>query len=466
MKKKIGIVMAIFFFTPIVLALIIYLFLTAYYARSFTFGVFVNGVYATGKTPEEVNEYLMDMKLETELVIQDKFGKVSTLSFEEIGYTYSYMEPLEELQKKQNPFLWLMRLEGNQSYTITPHGTFDEQKFEKAFESLETIKKASDKNNIVVEIVKNENGYELLDTTANLLDKEKSRQCIEEALKKGVYFIDLTESDCYEEFDYTSQMEDTLALYQKIERFTAGKITYLFDGKEIVVDKAVTSDWILLDENGGFVYDELGELVLDEKVIPAYVEGLAEEFDTVNRDREFLATRGETVIVPAGTYGNKLDRKKEVEYLTEAFLAKRVEEHEPIYSQRAWGSGTNDIGDTYIEVDLTQQKLYYYENGVQKINTDVVTGNTSRRNGTPQRACYVYFMQKNRVLRGADYATPVDYWMAVYGNIGIHDATWRGKFGGTIYKTNGSHGCINTPYKEVSKLYGMVEIGTPVMIFY
>lgn len=466
MKKKIGIIVAIFFFTPVVLALIIYLFLTAYYANSFVFGVFVNGVYATGKTPEEVNEYLMDMRQETELVIQDKFGEASTLSFEEIGYTYSYMEPLKELQKKQNPFLWLMHLEGNQTYTITPNGTFDEQKFEEAFENLETIKNASNKNNIVVEIVKNENGYELLDTTANLLDKEKSRQCIAEALKNGIYYVDLTDADCYEEVDYTSQMEETLALYRKIERFTAGEITYLFDNKEVVVDKAVTSEWILVDENGEFVYDDLGELVLDEKAIPEYIKELAWQFDTVDKDREFAATRGEIVIVPAGTYGNKLDQKKEAEYLKEAFLAKRVEEHEPIYSQRAWGRGENDIGDTYIEVDLTEQKLYYYENGVQVINTDVVTGNTSRRNGTPQKACYVYFMQRNRVLRGEDYATPVDYWMAVYGNIGIHDATWRSKFGGSIYKTNGSHGCINTPYKEVSKLYGMVEIGTPVMIFY
>ena len=67
---------------------------------------------------------------------------------------------------------------------------------------------------------------------------------------------------------------------------------------------------------------------------------------------------------------------------------------------------------------------------------------------------------------GEDYRTPVSYWMAVYGNIGIHDATWRGKFGGSIYKTNGSHGCINTPMKAVSQLYEMVEEGTPVIMFY
>jgi lipoprotein-anchoring transpeptidase ErfK/SrfK len=95
-----------------------------------------------------------------------------------------------------------------------------------------------------------------------------------------------------------------------------------------------------------------------------------------------------------------------------------------------------------------------------------VTGNTSLGRGTPQKVCYVYYKQRNRVLRGEDYETPVSYWMAVYGNIGIHDASWRSKFGGSIYKSSGSHGCINTPTNIVSQMYDMVEVGTPVIIFY
>ena len=69
------------------------------------------------------------------------------------------------------------------------------------------------------------------------------------------------------------------------------------------------------------------------------------------------------------------------------------------------------------------------------------------------------------MLRGEDYATPVSYWMAVYGNIGIHDATWRRKFGGSIYKTGGSHGCINTPYANAKMIYENVSIGTPVIVY-
>ena len=115
---------------------------------------------------------------------------------------------------------------------------------------------------------------------------------------------------------------------------------------------------------------------------------------------------------------------------------------------------------------MTNQMMYYYEKGELIIQTPVVTGNTRLRRGTPTGTNYVYNKQRNRVLRGADYASPVKYWIPVKGAVGIHDASWRSEYGGEIYKSNGSHGCINTPLEEVSKLYDMVEIGTPCVMFY
>ncbi len=110
--------------------------------------------------------------------------------------------------------------------------------------------------------------------------------------------------------------------------------------------------------------------------------------------------------------------------------------------------------------------MYYYEDGELILDTDVVTGNTGRRMGTPQGINFVYAKERNRTLRGADYASFVKYWMPVKGNVGIHDASWRARFGGQIYKTNGSHGCINTPSDVMSQLYEMAEVGTPVIMFY
>lgn len=212
----------------------------------------------------------------------------------------------------------------------------------------------------------------------------------------------------------------------------------------------------------------MGKPYLDEKLMQEMVEELAEHLNTVGKPRSFRATRGVTVTVETGTYGCKIDEDEELAHLYAAVPSGRVETRTPVYKQVSYTGidGLDDIGSTYIEVDMTDQMMYYYVNGRQELSTPVVTGNTSLGRGTPQKVCYIYFKQRNRVLRGEDYATPVSYWMAVYGNIGIHDATWRRKFGGSIYKTGGSHGCINTPFDEVSKLYDMAEVGTPVIIFY
>ena len=115
---------------------------------------------------------------------------------------------------------------------------------------------------------------------------------------------------------------------------------------------------------------------------------------------------------------------------------------------------------------MSAQKLYYYVNGQLSMESDVVTGNLARGNGTPAKLCDVYFKQRNRTLRGPNYATFVNYWMAVSGHIGIHDATWRSKFGGEIYKTAGSHGCVNVPKSLAADLYEVVEVGTPCIMYY
>ena len=114
-------------------------------------------------------------------------------------------------------------------------------------------------------------------------------------------------------------------------------------------------------------------------------------------------------------------------------------------------------------MDIGQQKMFYYRDGELYLETDVVTG---KNNATREEVCYVYGKQKNRVLRGPGYASPVKYWMPVSGGIGIHDSSWRSKYGGDIYIKNGSHGCINTPLEIVEQMYEVMEVGTPCILYY
>lgn len=128
-----------------------------------------------------------------------------------------------------------------------------------------------------------------------------------------------------------------------------------------------------------------------------------------------------------------------------------------------------NIGKTYIEIDISDQKMKYYKNNKKVLSTDVVTGKDS----TPTVTGIFDIYQKayNYTMRGYDPITKVltyeshsDYVLKFYEAYYIHDATWRSKFGGDIYKKDGSHGCVNTPYQKAKILYNKVELHTPVLV--
>lgn len=120
-----------------------------------------------------------------------------------------------------------------------------------------------------------------------------------------------------------------------------------------------------------------------------------------------------------------------------------------------------------MEIDYTKQHMWYYENGKLVVESDVVTGNISRNNGSPDGVFKIVYKDSPAVLKGEDYESDVTYFMPFAYNVGIHDASWRnGKFGGEIYKTSGSHGCINAPLEVAQKIFEKIKVGTPVIAFY
>ena len=101
------------------------------------------------------------------------------------------------------------------------------------------------------------------------------------------------------------------------------------------------------------------------------------------------------------------------------------------------------------------------------LETDFVSGNMSKPDCiTPPGVFGLTYKTRNAVLRGANYETPVNYWMPFNGNVGMHDATWRSSFGGTIYLTSGSHGCVNLPLNMAAAIYEYMSTGFPIVCYY
>lgn len=450
-----------------------YLAIGFYYLDGFAFGTWVNGLYCTGKSVEVMSEELLNQYDDSEVLVilykeGEKVQERLTLGNEIIQADFT--APLRVLLAKQNPLLWGENLfsVGNQgrSRTMEPQLIINQELLADAFAQLPEVQlEQTTVHGLSME--KTEEGYRLVDTMTHILDTEKACEQIKQALRQGQREIDLTETDAYSDLPETEETESLRRLWEKVDAFqNSCSIIYDMGDAQIPLDASVVCDWILTDDTGNILLDENGNVQENPEGISVFINSLADSYDTYGVERPFQTTRGDIVMVKGDTYGTQIDREAEIQYLTDAFAGKLSEVHTPTYSHEALYRGKDDIGNTYIEVDMTYQTMYVYVEGELFLETPIVTGNMMRKMDTPAAVCYVYNKQRNRTLRGPNYASFVSYWMPVKGNIGIHDASWRKEFGGEIYKTKGSHGCINTPKDAMAQIFEKVEVGTPVVLFY
>ena len=477
MKSKCKALLIWIFILMILLGSVWYL-LTMFFHSRFAPGTWINGVYCTGKTAEEVNAELLSQIEAPCVYIADGKGVEYQVELAELDFQADYLAALKNFQKEQDAERWFFGFKEEQSYKINPKTSYDQESLRKFFLELGPIQEIiTRKAEYKLEYTRQE-GFKLYDSLSGRYDEEKAFDAlvtvIDEKLTSGEAFhSNISFALENEAFYYDAQLNDaqkeTKVLWEKLEQYYNCDIVYDMGTEEISLTPDVLARFLQI-EDGVPVLDKNGKFMLDKEAVAAFVVSLAEQYDTYKKEREFQSTRGDIVTVMGGTYGTLLDQKAEVTFLMEHLLddsmhTGKVQKHIPAYEREAYARGLDDIGDTYIEIDLTEQKLYAYVDGELTIETDVVTGNERRGWDTPEGVNFVYAKQRNRTLRGPGYASFVKYWMPVKGGVGIHDASWRKKFGGEIFKKDGSHGCINVPSEVMPDLYEMAEVGTPVIMF-
>lgn len=207
------------------------------------------------------------------------------------------------------------------------------------------------------------------------------------------------------------------------------------------------------------------QVTFDHDLVGEYVASLRKKYDTIFRPRKFQTSYGTELAIDQGDYGWWMNTDEETKELIEMLERGESGERVPVYRQTAASYETPDYGNSYVEINLTAQHLFLYQNGECVLESDFVSGNPVRGNGTPVGIYGITYKERDATLKGENYRTPVSYWMPFNNNVGMHDATWRSEFGGNIYLTNGSHGCINLPYSVAQEIYGYVEKGTPVICY-
>lgn len=131
----------------------------------------------------------------------------------------------------------------------------------------------------------------------------------------------------------------------------------------------------------------------------------------------------------------------------------------------AYVEANGSSGLTYIDVDIENQLVTYYENGIALMTSSCVTGDVRQGRSTPGGTYTILAKVKGKFLKGPTWNCWVDYWIRFTdSNIGLHDSSWRSKYGGDIYKTNGSHGCVNLPRDAAEFLFSRAPTGTMVIV--
>ena len=443
-----------------------------YYTNHFFEGTTINGINSSNKTAYEVEQEIASKMADYSIEIKARDQEAQTITGSDIDYRYISSGEILNLLKEQKPYEWVKGFFEKTTYTAKEETAFDKTKLENEVKSLNCAQK---ENQVAPEnayVSFNNSEFTIVPETAGSeLKVKEAYQMISEAISSDDAEVDLgSNPDAYVTADITSDSADLQATVDAYNNFAKASITYTFGDETVTLDGNTIKDWLQFDEKGQLIQDDASF----KQHIVDYVAQLAAAHDTVGTERQFQTTSGRTVSVYGSAYGWKIDQDGEVAQLTQEIQSGTQTTREPVYSMRANSYGVNDLGNTYIEVDLTEQYMWYYQDGNVIFESDIVSGLASDpERKTPPGIFTMYYKKSPDVLRGTkkadgtySYEQPVTYWMPFNGGIGFHDADWQPYFGGDRFMEGGSHGCINMPPEKAAELYNIIDCNIPIVCFY
>ncbi len=233
------------------------------------------------------------------------------------------------------------------------------------------------------------------------------------------------------------------------EYLAKGLDVELPSGEVVHANARQLSKVILYDESGAD-YSKEGATELAEELARSYRSDIV----------KVMTQEGERSLYNYALAG-AIDVEKSADSILEA--AKKGEKGKLF----ADDTKTTTVGD-HVEVSISTQTVYLVQNGEVTLASPVVTGTFGHE--TPKGVYKLAWKASPATLKGknddgTDYSEPVSFWMPFNGGIGLHDAPWRAAFGGSIYRGNGSHGCVNLPYNTARRIYNAVSSGYIIMVY-
>lgn len=446
--------------------LIAYLAVSLFFIKHFYYDTTINGVDFSLKSAEDVEKYMSKQVDDYKLTIQELQDATEQIVGADIDIQYKQSTQIKRQLKAQNPLLWVTAFWQPDNLEADVGVDYNETKLADLISKLECMNQEKwttstsahpeyDGTQFVV-------AKEVYGTSLNV---DVFNKAVRDAIGQFQSTVNLEEAGCYQPPKFLSTSPEVQTACDNMNNYSKASITYTFGDATEVVDRNVIKDWLTVNM-------DTMEVTYHKGKVKEYMKALGEKYDTIGKQRTITSPVGETVKVSGGIYGWELDEEKETKALKEHIKNGETITKEPAWVQKAASFGDVDWGSTYAEVDISRQHAWYIKDGKVTFEFDVVTGLPTAKRATPTGVWMCLEKARNKTLRGDrkpngkyEYETPVAYWMRVtWSGVGFHTATWQPSFGGNRYTYAGSHGCINMSYKDSVTLYGIIQVGDPVII--
>lgn len=471
-KTRIALVIAL---SLVLLAVIALGGVSVYYRSAFLPGTVINGYDCGGVSEAGAAEFLLGTAKSHTAQLRDAQGDaVVALPLEGFVDTDGFTAALEEYFDAQHAeaglFGWMTK--GERSLETDVYAVSDTAAASELLSRVlydETPRQAP----VDARIVLGEDGYTVdPGSKGNLVNLANCVSAIAEQLPA---VRDLREESPVIEAknavirqNVTAESPELLAQRAAIDAYLATEVTLDFqDGNTYTLtpqDIWRMSDVTLSDAEGQTVCAPVPEKVkaLSDALADEYaLDGVYAKFHNAEKTRPYIYYR-------VGDTGWILDRDALASDIAAALETETDATVTPSYDtswywkQEYW---FYNFTDTFVEISLDNQYMWYYVDGKLLVETPVVTGNIAAGDDT-RRGCFrIASMTTDTYLVGPTWNDHVEYWMPFDDQIGLHDSSWRTEYGGDIYLTDGSHGCVNTPLDAIATIYNNITVGTLVVVY-
>lgn len=440
--------------------LLIYVGFSIFFMSHFYFNTTLNGKNVSGYSADKVFDNWEDEIGNYSLKIVESDGTESELMGSDIDMVLQWDDTIARMISKQNGFAWPAKLFNPDQNTSEAIVTFDEDKLDSALDGFPFMDKSKqiDPVDATVSDYDKKDGYTLVESVSGTaIDKPVLKENIEKALYGLADTYQITEGNGYLAPKIENDDEKLLTAIDTMNKYAGSEIDYEIGSEKETLDINTFADWLSVNDNE--------KVEIDEEKVADYVAELGTKYNTYGKSKQLATSYGTTITMSNCHYGWKIDAETEAAAIVDDIKGGEKVTRDLNYQYTAASHTGNDYGNSYVEINLTAQHLYLYKNGSLVIDSEFVSGNPSKGNATHTGVFGVTYTEKNATLKGQNYATPVSFWMPFNGNEGMHDATWRSSFGGSIYKRNGSHGCVNLPYSVAQTIFENVSAGFPVFVY-